>query len=253
MDDNDTAARPLSEQAPFDTVPEQTPFDTVPVPPDLPPGWRVVGAGDSHVDDAERLEYEVFLAAAFCEASAESRVAEFEPWREASAFEVVLSETGEVRGAVRIIVGPYDLLPVGKFGRDRPWPDDPVLEYASLAVSTRERGAGVAEALYRAVWQQSLRLGVEGIVAIGESWLLDILNGVYDFGFQQLGPSHWYMGGDCFPMGTSIRDLIARLRNQPSFFRWVSAEIDLRDLPTPLVRDAVRDLRAGTLAPPASG
>jgi hypothetical protein len=220
-------------------------FDTVPVPADLPPGWSVTTASGVLVARAEQLEYRIFHAAGFCDESADRRVAEFEPWRDASSFKVVLSGTGEVRGAVRTLIGNYDRLPVGKFERSSPYPGDPVLEYASLAVPITERGAGVAEALYRAVWQDALRSGVEGLVAIGEDWLLRILNGVYGFGFEQLGPSEWYMGGDCFPMGTGMRELTDRLTRQPSFFRWVSAEIDLRDLPSPATREAVRQLREG--------
>lgn len=221
-------------------------FDSVPVPPDVPVGWRTTDATPAQALEAERLEYEVFLAAGFCDPSPQHRAHEFDPWRGTSRFQVVVSPDGTVQGAVRLMVGAYAQLPVGAFERTVPVPADPVLEYASLAVSADQRRTGVAEALYRAVWQQALREGVEGIVAIGEGWLVEILNGVYNFGFRQLGPSRWYMGGDCFPMGTEISALLERLKRQPSFFRWVSSEIDLRDLPEPAVREAVRTVRSTT-------
>lgn len=217
--------------------------DSVPVPPQIPEGWQVAVAEDRLVHEAEQLEYRTFMAAGYCEPSETSRVVEFEPWRDASEFVTVLSPDGHVQGAVRMVVGDFGDLPAASFERYESFPPDPLLEYASLSVSPECRKSGVAEWLFRAVWQQMLRHGAAGMVAIGEQWLLETLNEVHGLGFQQLGPSRWYMGGDCFIMGTDTTSLIARLKRQPSFFRWATTEIDLRDLPRPDVRSAIAELR----------
>lgn len=240
--DHGTAGEPRASRS-GSAVGFDRPYDSVRVPAELPPGWQVGPVTGHSLITAERLEYQVFLNAGFCSASEHERVEEYEPWRETSEFVAVTSPGGTVEGVVRMLFGTYDDLPVGKFQRDDPYPPDPVLEYASLSVKPECRNTGVAEWLYRAVWQQVLRHGANGMVAIGEAWLMDILNDIYGLGFERLGTSAWYMGGECFPMGTGVSELIERLKRQPSFFRWASAEIDLRDLPRPDVRSAVDDLR----------
>ncbi|MCB0954394.1 MAG: hypothetical protein KDB13_17055 [Microthrixaceae bacterium] len=194
-------------------------------------------------EPAERLEYEVFEEIGFCRTSSLGRVEEFDEWRDRSEFRVVTDDADVIKGVVRVLLGQYDDLPIGSFPKYRDYPPDPILEYASLAVPVDVRRSGVAEALYRGVWQDAIRSGAGGIAGIGAPWLLDILNGVYNFGFEQLGEGRYYMGGDCIPVGTAVRCLIQRLKNQPSFFQWVTAEVDLRDLPNPGVRDAVADVR----------
>jgi len=95
------------------------------------------------------------------------------------------------------------------------------------------------------MWADAIRLRARGVVAIGEQWLLDLLNG-YDFGFAQLGGSRWYMGGECFPMGTSLSHVARRLSaNQPDFWAWLVSELDVRERPLITFadeRDAVIDL-----------
>jgi GNAT superfamily N-acetyltransferase len=167
---------------------------------------------------------------------------EYDPWRPLSRFAVVVSDTGGLCGAVRVLVGAYQDLPAGRFDRDRAWPDDPVLEYASLAVDPTVRSTGVAEALYRQVWQDAVRAGARGMVCIGEDWLFKILNDTYGFGFEPLGPSRWYMGGECMPMGVDIGELAVRLEEQPSFFSWVSTGLDPADVPSDQVRQALAHL-----------
>lgn len=233
-----TAGDPLHESG----------FDVVPVPPQLPDGWKAETAGGSHIAVAERLEYEVFLEAGFCAESFSGRVGEYEPWRSGSRFMVVLDDTRTVRGTVRYLIGRYEDLPVGSFPAEAPRPPDPLLEYASLAVPVGSRGTGVTEALYRAVWLEAMRRGARGVVAIGEQWLLDVLNGVFSLGFSQLGPSRWYMGGECFPMGTTITAVLSRLEHQPAFRQWVFSEIDLRDMPAE-VAEAVRRAPGAPQAP----
>lgn len=218
-------------------------FDSVVVPPEIPEGWSVTAASGSLLVDAEELEYETFLRAQYCKHSDSGRVEEYEQWRDRSEFVVVLDPDGTVQGAVRILFGPYDELPVGAFERNEAYPTDPVLEYASLSVRPECRKTGVTEWLYRAVWQQATLRGAAGMVAIGETWLMALLNDTYEFGFRQLGPERQYMGGDCFVMGTDVGSLMQRMLRQPSLFEWGSGEIDLRDIPRAEVRSAVEELR----------
>lgn len=224
-------------------LPDEREFDSVPVPPQVPSDWFTGEASGDQVAKAERLEYEVFLAAGFCEPSATGRVAEFEPWRDVTRFQVVVSPDGVVQGTVRVMVGEYGELPVGKFVRDFPYPPDPVLEYASLALPPQQRKAGIAEALYRSVWMQAIRHDASGLVAIAETWLFKILNDTYNFGFVPLGPARWYMGGECLPIGTSMDAVLQRFKRQPTFFKWLSSEIDLRDLAEPDLRETVTAVR----------
>lgn len=218
-------------------------YDSVPVPPEITAGWSVDALSSDAVLEAESLEYEVFFNAGFCEFNPRRRVMEYEPWRDRSEYVAVRSPGGQIEGVVRMLFGKYEELPIGAFTRNMMYPEDPVLEYASLSVRSECRKTGVAEWLYRAVWQQVLRNGASGMVAIGEDWLMKILNDTYGLGFEQLGEARWYMGGECFPMGTGVAELVERLKRQPSFFRWAAAEIDLRDLPRPDVRSAVSQLR----------
>lgn len=245
VNDNVSMPTPESKGVPGELLAasREKAFDTVPVPPDLPAGWTLVTATTDQTSEAERVEYHVFLEIGFCERSEHERALEFDPWRDESIFKVVLDHTDRIRGVVRLLVGEYDHLPIGSFRRDRVYPPDPVLEYASLAVPANERNLGVAEALYRGVWQEALRRGTSGMVAIGADWLLGILNETYDLGFVQLGPGRYYMGSHCIPVGTDFTTLLERLKRQPSFFRWAVSELDLRDIPDSTVQHAVSDLR----------
>lgn len=138
-------------------------------------------------EPAERLEYEVFEEIGFCRTSSLGRVEEFDEWRDRSEFRVVTDDADVIKGVVRVLLGQYDDLPIGSFPKYRDYPPDPILEYASLAVPVDVRRSGVAEALYRGVWQDAIRSGAGGIAGIGAPWLLDILNGVYNFGFERTG------------------------------------------------------------------
>lgn len=215
------------------------PFDSVPVPVELPHGWLLRAATTAEFEFAERLEYDAFVEVGYCEPSHLHRAVEFDPWRDESAFQVVLSPQGELSGVVRVLVGPYEDLPIGTFRRWSSYPPDPILEYASLAVPQSARGSGIAEALYRGVWQESIRRGAGGIAGIGAPWLLRILNDTFDLGFEQLGETRFYMGSDCIPLGIALSDLLARLKHQPSFFRWAVSELDLRDISDTATRSSV--------------
>lgn len=208
-------------------------LDYVGRPIDLPEGSFVGIAAGEMVERARRLEYDVFRRQGYCEPTKDGRIDEYRNWDNISKFHVVVMPDGELIATVRTTAGPYESLPVGKFPRWRRYPSGPVVEYASLVVAPGSRGAGGAEALYRSVVHEAVAGGFDGIVAIGEQWLLDLLNTAYDSGFRQLGLSRWYMGGECFPMGTSMKDLWDHFRvRQPTFYRWFMEgihEIDLRD------------------------
>ncbi len=212
-------------------------------PPEMPPGWTTLEAAGDQIGEAERVEYEVFVEAGFCKRSDMGRVTEFDPWRDMSEFVVVTSPDGEIRGVVRVTLGNYQELQIGSFEKDRPFPD-PVLEYASLAVPDAARRTGVASWLYREVWQYAVRCNAAGVVGVGERWLMELLNTSYPFGFEQLGPSRWYMGGECFPMGARLIDLVQRSCLHPEFFDWATGSIDLRDVPVEPIRDVLVDMRS---------
>ncbi len=233
LDANGTHGSQVNDPNAEIAMPAELPFDTVIVPAPLPEGWNIGEASGSQIGEAERLEYEVFRAAGFCEETGTHRTKEFEPWRDVSAFQVVTSPDGTIQGTVRVMIGDYDTLPVGSFERIAEYPPDPVLEYASLALAPDQRRMGVAEALYRAVWLKAVRHNTGGIVAISEDWLIELLNANYGFGFMQLGAPRWYMGGECFPMGIALPPLLARMKNQPAFLRWLTEVVDLRDVAQP--------------------
>ncbi len=221
--------------------------DWVGRPKDPPVGAFVGLAGGELAARARGLEYEVFAEQGYCEPSVDGRVTEYAKWEAASRFHVVVTDADELIATVRTTAGCYDDLPVGKFERWDSYPPDIVVEYASLVVPRSARGAGGAEALYRSVVHEAVAIGAGGLVAIGEQWLLDLLNGVYDFGFRQLGPSRWYMGGECFPMGTSMADLWVHLRTrQPTLYAWFLEGIDRVDL-----RDSTGSVQAPGAAMPA--
>lgn len=221
------------EQTQWVTGDQPERLDWVGRPKDPPAGCFVGIAGPLVADRARRLEYDVFDEQGYCEKTDDGRVVEYQRWETRSRFHVVLTSDDDLIATVRTTAGDYDDLPVGKFERWDTYPADPVVEYASLVVPRDARGAGGAEALYRSVVHEAVAIGAQGLVAIGEQWLLDLLNDVYDFGFRQLGPSRWYMGGECFPIGTSMPDLWQHLRlRQPTLYQWFMEgihQIDLRD------------------------
>ena len=224
----------------------EMPYDGVAVPRPLPDGWSVGVAPQRHRRAAELIEYSVFVESGFCEPNEAERVLEYDAWREQCEFQVVVSDTDEVTAVVRTIVGRYEDLPVGKFARDEQRPPDPVLEYASLAIPASNRRQGQAEELYRAVFVEGVRHGVGGLVAIAEDWLLRLLQQGFDLPFTRLGPSKWYMGGDCFAIGMDMHETFRHLAvRQPSFLGWVLSEIDLRDIPSPDLRGTVASVAAG--------
>ena len=199
------------------------------VPPGLPEGWRLTTATDEQFEAAERIEYEVFLENGYCAESRSLRVEEYDAWRDVSDFWIVESDEGELRGVVRVIRGSFDDLPAAVFDRWEPFPSDPVLEMASLAVLHGDRSTGVAQELYRGGFMDAVRSNMSGVVGIGADWTLRLFT---DLGmpFRQIGPGKWYMGGDCIPIGASIPEVVQALQDNPAMLEWGTREIDLRDV-----------------------
>lgn len=151
-----------------------------------------------------------------------------------------MEATGRVAGTIRTVMGKYLELPVGQLGGESAAPPDPVLEYASLAVPEDHRAQGVAEALYRAVFQDAVRSGSTALVAIGEQWIQEFLNGTFGLGFARLAPARWYMGGECFPMAVPLTELIDRLAaEQPSFLRYLMEDLELSEATLEDVRQSL--------------
>lgn len=197
-------------------------------PPGLPEGWVLTTADDELFPTAERIEYEVFLESGYCAESPTGRAVEYDPWRDISRYWIVKNAEGDIRGVVRVIHGTYEDLPVSVFERDTTFPEDPLLEMASLAVLPDERSTGVAQELYRGAFMDAVRSGMSGVVGIGELWTLKLFT---DLGlpFRQLGPSRWFMGGNCIPIGASIKEILDGLPDNPSIMEWGLQEIDLRE------------------------
>ena len=197
--------------------------DPVGKPHELPAGWQVVMAAKDHhlFKRAEALEYETFVTEGFCMAEPHHRVVSYDRWRDQSTFHVAL-EGDDVKGVIRCIIGTFEDLPIGHFKITDDVPPDPLCEYASLAIGASARSFGVAEALYRSVWQHALRESTSGLVAIAEEWLLDLLRDHYGFGFHAVGPAEWYMGGDCLPIVASHAEIVERLPSErPGLLRYL--------------------------------
>jgi len=176
-------------------------------PPQLPDGFTLicVSATDAFFASLEELEYSVFLDSGYVEPNTFKRVLEYDPWIDRSEFLAVLDQNHEAVGCVRVLIGDYASLPLGRLERTVYDLPDPVCEYASLAVSPHKRSTGVAEELYRAVWLHARAHGASGLVALVDPWLHELLRDYYGFPFERLGPTTRYMGGDVHPIGMSLR------------------------------------------------
>jgi hypothetical protein len=186
-------------------------------PPALDDGHQVVVLSPGDAGDAERLEYQVFHAAGFCEPSPTGTCVEYELYRDRSLFHCVIDSVGRTVAVVRSIVGAYDDLPVGSFPRQEGYPDDPVMEWATLAVADGVRGTGMAEALYKSSWYRAMRETDGRCVAIISDWVLELFRSGYGFPFRQLADARWYMGDWCYPVGVDGDAMLDMLADQPRF------------------------------------
>ena len=217
-------------------------------PPSLGDGWTVtqVGPNDDLFATALQVEFDVFKEMGYTE-SGDGICGEYIPWQDQSSFVCVQDDNNAMAGIARVIVGDYADLPIAKLPLDRPTPQGTALEYASLAVLPGVRGDGIAEALYRGVWEETIRSRANHVVAITDPWLLELLAGHFGFPFEQAGPQVNYMGGDVCPIHLSVDHMIrTMMRTSPVIARWIftnSIDLDVIDL-TAVADDDVIDLDA---------
>lgn len=197
------------------------------VPPPLPSGERIVcvyPCEGSLWSACEALEYQTFLSCGYTEESPLHRVNEYESWRERSCFHAQLSKSGHPLGVIRACTGDYADMPLGKLNREilPAFPCDPVCEYATLATDPAYRGTGLAERLYRSVAAEAKRDGANGLVAIVDPWLLELLVSHYGFPFRTLGSSQYYMGGNVIAIGMDLVEVYVHVRDRlPAFHDWL--------------------------------
>jgi len=218
--------------------------DVATTPPPLPDGYRslIVTGGDLAVQ-ALRLEHDVFVAEDFFPSSASGRIEDYDPFTARSLFHVVTGTDGKVVGMVRSLIGPFGSLPIGDYVSER-WdnsPHDPVCEYASLAIHPDERGAGIAEELYRSVFALAWNSGVDGLVALVDPWLRDLLNDFYGCDFEDIGPPVAFSYGEVIPIGMTLSALaVAMPVKAPVFWAWLNTALTSFEV-TVEIRDLVLD------------
>jgi GNAT superfamily N-acetyltransferase len=86
-------------------------------------------------------------------------------------------------------------------------------EVGTLAVVEAHRGSDVGLHLYREALRLSLQEGVTAWVAVLEQWLLEHM-AASGFHFEPMGPSRYYMGGECLAVRMILRDALVTLAQQ---------------------------------------
>lgn len=234
----------------------------------MPSGYRSLIVTNSDLAEAgRRLEYEIFVEENFFSPSDSGRITDYEDYEDRSIFHVITDDTGTVVGVVRSVLGLYESLPVGEYVPDRwsEFPTLPVCEYASLAIRPECRKHGLAEELYRSVFALAWRSRLEGLVALVDPWMHELLNDHYGCAFEQIGPETDYFSGFVVrPIGVTLEALETVMpRRVPEFWDWLvegieqeDVVIDLRDsvvAPVIDLRDGA-ETQSGTISePPRSG
>jgi GNAT superfamily N-acetyltransferase len=191
-----------------------------------------------------RLEYEIFVEENFFPPSESGRIEDYEEYESRSIFHVITSDRDEVVGVVRSVLGTYESLPVSHYVPERwtEFPQLPVCEYTSLAIRPEHRKHGLAEELYRSVFALAWRSQLEGLVALVDPWMHELLNDHYGCAFAQIGPeTDSFSGFVVRPIGVSLRALESVMPGRvPEFWNWLvegieqtDVVIDLRDEPAP--------------------
>jgi hypothetical protein len=168
-----------------------------------------------------------------------------DPYVAHARYFVATAPDGRVVGVCRQILGPLVGLPtLTRFRLDPPyraWADgvDPadVVELSALAVDRSLAGGSgrlVSAGLYRQMWQRAFtRREHRYWVANVSPRLLDVLNGVFGFGFEPMGAAQPYVGPPTVPCRLELETLPARmLRNHPGVSAWF-----LTGLPEPAIID----------------
>jgi hypothetical protein len=185
-------------------------------------------AGSEHdLATARGLEHDVFVAERFIEASARRVVEEYEHLDTQSRWYLAVRE-GEPAGVLRMIASAPCLVPaVRHFDVDRTVLADlgqqRYAEVGTLAVAEAHRGTDTGLHLYRAAYRDSVRQGVTAWVGVLEQWLLEHLV-AFGFPFAAMGPSRYYMGGECLPVVMHFSDVDSTLgRADPTLHAWMTS------------------------------
>ncbi len=213
-------------------------------PADLMPGHRLVRVtGGPEWDRAEAFVHDLYVRIGYTEPNANRRVAELEPYRDRSIFNVVMDEEDRIIGTLRNIYGNYAELPVSAFDRIGEPEPGPVVELSSLVVDPTKRSTGVIDHLYRAGWLDAWRSGASYVVALVDPWLFEVFVDTYRLPFEQVGPPRPYMGGTPLPSSLPLSGAPYRrvATENPDFWSWTleavsPTEAAQWDLPIVLVR-----------------
>jgi len=216
----------------------------------MPSGYRSLIVTESDLAEAgRRLEYEIFVEENFFPPTESGCIEDYADYESRSVFHVITDEADEVVGVVRSVLGPYDSLPLSHYVPERwtQFPSSSACEYASLAIRPECRKHGLAEELYRSVFALAWRSQQEGLVALVDPWLHDLLNDFYGCAFEQIGPESDYFSGFLVrPIGVSLEALEAVMpKRVPEFWEWLVEGIEQEDVVIDLRSSAapVIDLR----------
>lgn len=192
-------------------------------PPDLLEHHRLelITGGDRWMD-CEAFVYERYRSIGYTHESSRKQVEELARWADNSRFHAVISDDEKIVGTVRTILGNYADLPVGQFERIDFSDPDPVCELSSLVVDQSVRSSGVLDHLFRAGWSDAIRLGASAIVALVDTWLLEVFRASYALPFVPVGIPHFHMGGDVVPVTMDVGPAGAAEvgRNNPHLWVW---------------------------------
>ena len=163
------------------------------------------------------LEHDVFVAEGFTPAS-EHRVVEEYAYLDGQSRWLLAERDGAPVGVLRLMAGAPHVVPALQHfpafpGAHEALADERYAEVGTLAVAEAHRGSDVGRHLYRAALRLSLREGVTAWVAVLEQWLLEHM-AASGFHFEPIGPSRYYMGGECLPVRMILRDALVTLRQQ---------------------------------------
>lgn len=178
-------------------------------PKELPEGTIVkIAETAEEIRAAKTLEYETFLGENYVTSNEDHEVLEYRDYDDQSDFFIVV-EASEVVGVLRRIRGSMKTiedftLPTSTLeklkGRTQ--------ELGTGAVRRDKRGTpGLAyiAALFRAVWQDSLRSGVQFWVFSLDKRIFHLVTKWFKFEIEELGPGVDYMGSFTIPAMLDIQ------------------------------------------------
>ncbi|WP_426570698.1 GNAT family N-acetyltransferase [Aquihabitans sp. McL0605] len=197
-------------------------------PPDLQEGVHLeIPTTDAEWKRVEEFVYDTYLELGYTEENRDHEVAELAEYRSRSRFHVAVNADGGIVGSLRVIMGEYHDLPVGKFQRIDFADEEPMCHMSSIVVDPAARSKGVIEHLYRAGWADGVRHGARTISGLSERWMLEGFREVYCMPFVPSGVPEWYMGGEVIPMtmSTSVAAMEQVARANPEFWLWNLEEL----------------------------